>query len=128
MTRLFGMITLLLATIVLVGCSGYSENRVIATVKFEDGTPLTSGQVRIVGDEFETFGYIQEDGTVDLGMIDGGVPDGVYQASIDAYAADPSGGVGRKSLVAKKFQSYETSGIQIEVSGDKEIEIVVEKP
>ncbi|MFI4874698.1 MAG: hypothetical protein ACIALR_05150 [Blastopirellula sp. JB062] len=112
----------------LAGCSGNGGSEVIATVKFQDGTPLTTGQVRIISDEFETFGYVQEDGTVDLGRIDGGVPDGVYQASIDAYAASgKSGGFG-KSLVAAKYRSYETSGITIEVSGDREIEIVIDRP
>lgn len=124
--RFSGMTILLLAIAGITGCFGSPGNEVIATVKYTDGTPLTTGQVRIVGDEIETFGYIQPDGTVDLGAMDGGVPDGTYQAAIDAYEPGKSG-LG-KSLVAEKFQSYRTSGVTIEVSGDKEIEIIVERP
>lgn len=115
-----------LALVVFAGCAD-DGNTVSANVNFDDGTPVPHGEVRFSNESFETFGKI-EDGKVDIGGIDGGMPPGTYKVAV-LSEIDPSEHAGGKnSAVAEKFRRPDTSGITVEVTGDKDIDIVVERP
>ncbi|MFN3151604.1 hypothetical protein [Bremerella sp.] len=120
----------LLAVAILIaagGCTGSAGNDVFATVKYEDGSPVPQGEVRFINDTFETLGKI-DNGKVDIGAMDDGVPNGTYKVAVNANGeADDKYPYG-KPLVAKKFNNPNTSGIVIEVKGDENIDIVVGKP
>ncbi len=127
MHRALGMLTVL-ALLSFVGCGGGNGgNKVIATVSYEDGSPVPEGTVRFVSDSYETFGNI-EDGKVDIGSIDGGVPTGTYKVAVQATEqGGAEGGTYGTPLVDKKYGNPNTSGIEIKVEENKDIEIVVGK-
>ncbi|MFI4877023.1 MAG: hypothetical protein ACIALR_16845 [Blastopirellula sp. JB062] len=116
-----------LAAPMFAGCwSGY-ENTVTATVTFDDGAPVPSGTVSFTTDNFETFGKI-DDGLVNIGNMDGGVPDGTYKIAVRSFKQKSETDLTLVPIVAAKFEDPETSGIVVEVKGNKDIEIVVSRP
>ncbi|PQO32626.1 hypothetical protein DTL21_20710 [Bremerella cremea] len=126
MYRALGLLAVF-ALIPMVGCGGQTGNEVIATVNYEDGSPVPQGTVRFVSDSYETFGNIV-DGKVNIGDMDGGVPNGTYKVAVQATEqGGESGGTYGTPIVAKKFGNPNTSGIEIKVEENKDIEIVVGK-
>ncbi|UUO09104.1 hypothetical protein M4951_12505 [Blastopirellula sp. J2-11] len=111
----------------VVGCWSNYENTVTATVTYEDGAPVPTGTVSFTKNNFETFGKI-ENGRVNIGNMDGGVPDGTYKIAVRAFVQKSETDFTLESIVARKFEDPETSGIVIEVQGNKSIEIVVARP
>mmetsp|Transcript_120188 Transcript_120188/g.245671 ORF Transcript_120188/g.245671 Transcript_120188/m.245671 type:complete len:127 (-) Transcript_120188:174-554(-) len=109
------------------GCTGSAGNDVFATVNYDDGTPVPQGTVRFISDNYETFGKI-ENGKVDIGQMDDGVPDGTYKVAVQATSDGDDKSSYGTPLVAQKFSNPNTSGIVVEVKGDKSIDIVVGKP
>ncbi|PQO44772.1 hypothetical protein C5Y93_16870 [Blastopirellula marina] len=94
-------------------------------MKFEDGSPVPYGMVRFVNDSYETFGNIN-DGVVEIGDADGGVPPGVYKIAVQATIDE--GEKRGESIIKTKYASVNTSGLEITVEENKSIDIVVEKP
>jgi hypothetical protein len=134
--RYFVVTALLGFVILLTGCS--SNTKVTGKVMFEDGTPLTTGEVRFeASGGFLASGRIQPDGTYTMGSLTekDGVPKGSYKVSVFAMeypdvkpGADLTKVPSPKSLVAKKFTSGETSGLECKVDGKTTFDIKVEKP
>jgi len=128
-----GLLAVVVATMLFSGCNA-SYNSVTGTVKFKDGTPLTTGRVTMTNAESESFGEIQEDGTYTMTTLTpgDGVPSGEYKVSIfaegEAAADADAGAYGGASLVAAKYNSAETSGLTIKVDGSQTYDIEVEKP
>ncbi|RCS52946.1 hypothetical protein DTL42_09010 [Bremerella cremea] len=126
MYRALGLVAVI-ALLPIFGCGGNGGNKVIATVSYEDGSPVPLGQVRFVSDDYETFGKI-ENGKVDIGSMDGGVPNGTYKVAVQATEqGGAEGGTYGKPLVDAKYGNPNTSGIEIKVEENKDIEIVVGK-
>jgi hypothetical protein len=120
--------------VLIIGCS--KKTQVSGKVTFEDGSPLTAGEVRFESSGFLASGKIQSDGTYRLGSAADadGVPKGSYKVSI--FAMDESGtktgmlpgdAPVPKSLVTEKYRSGETSGLVCEVNGSTTFDITVEK-
>ena len=109
----------LLLCVVSVGCSQQNE-QLSGTVAYEDGTPVTMGEVVFVKEMFQAIGTIQEDGTYTVGSleVDDGLPAGTYQVYIDG-AVDPGEDIDSPEddtpLVATKFTDPSTSGLTCEV-------------
>ncbi|EAQ76877.1 hypothetical protein [Blastopirellula marina] len=122
---MFGAAVVLLPLV--VGCWSNYENTVTATVTYEDGAPVPTGTVSFTTNNFETFGKI-ENGRVNIGNMDGGVPDGTYKIAVRAFVQKSDTDFTLESIVARKFEDPETSEIVIEVQGNKNIEIVVARP
>ncbi|MGY8771116.1 MAG: hypothetical protein ACKVH8_22110 [Pirellulales bacterium] len=80
----FCLAAVAVTALMFTGCGGGGTNKVTGTVKFSDGSPLTSGTVSFNSDGFSTFGDIQSDGTCEVGALDGGVPNGTYIATVTA--------------------------------------------
>jgi hypothetical protein len=130
-------IIIIFATILLVLITGCSQKtQVSGKVTFEDGSPLTAGEVRFESSGFLASGKIQSDGTYRLGSTANadGIPKGSYKVSI--FAMDESGikpgmlpgdAPAPKLLVTEKYCSGETSGLICEVNGSTTFDITVEK-
>ncbi|MDR3199609.1 MAG: hypothetical protein LBU34_17205 [Planctomycetaceae bacterium] len=121
--------------VLIIGCSG--KTQVSGKVTFDDGSPLTTGEVRFESAGFLASGKIQSDGTYRLGSVtkSDGVPKGSYKVSI--FAMDESGILPGmlpgdapvpQSLVAQKYRSGETSGLVCEVNDSTTFDVTVEKP
>lgn len=142
--RFFSIVIVSCILLSALGCG--SKVAVTGKVKFEDGTPLTTGEVRFEKEGFETNGKIQPDGTYRLGTASDtdGIPKGTYGVSVRAL--DISGvGVGStqgfgvapgdarpaappKSLIDNAFGSAQTSGLTCDVKGSRTFDITVRKP
>ncbi len=133
--RFFAAVCVLALFAFISGCS--SNSQVTGKVIFDDGTPLTTGEVRFESSGYLGSGQIQSDGTYTVGSKaeKDGIPKGSYQVSIYAFEY-PAGKPGEnpaktpppKSLVAKEFQSGKTSGLVCEVNGKTTFDITVKKP
>jgi hypothetical protein len=115
----------LFSILFLTGCG---QIKVEGKVSFSDGTPLSTGKV-VFEDAVHTFtANISNDGTFRMGMLkDGeGIPAGKYNVAIaEAFEGDNW----LKPLVAEKFRSTKTAGIEFDIkSNKKDISITVEKP
>jgi hypothetical protein len=118
------------------GCGSGKTAPVGGKVVFKDGTPLTAGQVvfRPVDEKLQVSarGDIEQDGTFILGTYkdgDGAVP-GKYQALINPPPRPKKRekAIG-KPIIDPRFSSYETSGLEFEVTNRKnDFTIVVDKP
>ncbi|MDR1480673.1 MAG: carboxypeptidase-like regulatory domain-containing protein [Planctomycetaceae bacterium] len=116
----------------LTGCG---QIKVEGKVSFPDGAPLPVGKV-VFEDSKSTFtANIKKDGTFRMGMLkDGeGIPAGKYKVAIaDALGleqAAPGKQPVQKNLVAPKFRTTATSGIEYDIQkSQKDISIVVERP
>jgi hypothetical protein len=108
------------------GCGAGNTYPVRGKVVFKDGTPLTGGLVRFqpVDEKIQVSprGDIQQNGTFILGTYkedDGAIP-GKYQVAITPpprpkQREKPLG----KPIIDPRFESYETSGLEVEVARRK---------
>jgi hypothetical protein len=125
-----------LPLLVVIGCGGKKLYPVEGKVVFPDGTPLTGGWV-----EFEPVegkanvsakGQIQKDGTYRLGTNQEG--DGAIEGRHRILIVPPlpprlEERGASKPLIAQRFQSFETSGLEFTVTRGKNLcPIKVEKP
>jgi hypothetical protein len=128
-----------LGLVFLVGCGRRDLHPVSGTVRFPDGSPLTTGRVVInyvPPAAYGGWGYIKPDGTFTLGSLTqtDGVRAGTVRVAITfAYAGDgPPGSDGNftqfKPLVHPRFESPETSGLTFEIPRQTTWDIVVERP
>ena len=127
-----------LAVFVLVLAAGCGSNvGVSGKVTFEDGSPLTTGEVRFETDSFTSSGKIKPDGTYQLGAtgIDDGIPKGSYGVTVRAMdnsgikpGMSPAEAPPSKSLIDLKFSSVKTSALTCEVNGKTTFDIKVTKP
>jgi hypothetical protein len=106
---------------------------VTGTVKYTDGTPVTQGEVRFETDTFTASGKINPDGSYALGSVKAtdGVPKGHYAVAVIAAEAGTMSDEGimpGKVLVAEKYMSARTSGLNCAVTGSTKFDITVEKP
>lgn len=116
----------ILFVVVCLGCSSETF-QVSGTVKFPDGTPLTTGSVIMETDSFLTQGAIAPNGSFSMGLLkDGqGIPAGNYRVAIQGVQSDEN-----TYLVAEKFMNPSRSGITFNVEEKKQnrFDITVEHP
>jgi len=119
----------------VAGCG--SKVSVSGKVTFDDGSPLTTGEVRFEMADFVSSGRIQSDGTYRLGTISDkdGIPKGTYGVTVRAMDSSgmtpgmaPGDAPPAKSLIAPQFGSVGTSGLTCEVKGTTTFNITVQKP
>ena len=133
--RFFCVVAIAALFLSISGCG--SKVSVSGKVTFDDGSPLTTGEVRFETSGFMSSGKIQPDGTYQLGSISekDGIPKGTYGVTV--HAMDESGmtpgmlpedAPPPKSLVAPKFGSTNTSELTCEVKGSTVFNITVQKP
>ena len=131
------LLFLLSVLCLIVGCSRGAS--VGGRVTFEDGTPLTVGEVIFQTGTCLVSGRIQSDGTYKLAGAtkNDGVPLGHYGVRIvGAYdtsntppgITSPSEALPPIPLIDKKFEKTETSGLTCEVKGSTMFDITVTKP
>jgi len=124
---------LLMVLLLAVGCSkGVS---VQGKVVFEDGTPLTRGEVRFVDGNKMFSGAIKKDGTfVMVGATpNSGIEPGTYEVAIVGAFEIVSGGADdmygtARPLIAPKYNDPQTSGLTFTVSGNETAEFTVSPP
>lgn len=128
-----------LSLLALTGCGRRDLHPVSGTVRFPDGSPLTTGRVVVdygLNSKHGGWGYIKPDGSFTLGSLTqtDGVRAGKVRVAITfAYAATDearadAGPTALKPLVHPRFESPETSGLTFEIPRQKTWEIVVERP
>ena len=128
----------------LIGCLG--DPKVTGKVAFEDGTPLTVGNVCFESASMRYTGKINPDGTYRMGTVKGneGVPRGTYRVSItDAIELTGESEAIRslantditprerpitRPLIDLKFVNPATSELTCEVNGTRTFDITVTKP
>lgn len=124
----------LFACVFVSGC-GTDHKRLSGKVTFEDGSPLTKGEVIFVTESFQAVGTIQEDGTYtvgSLGMADG-LPPGTYRVyisdAVEYLGGDIDSPMAAKPLVAAKYTAADTSGLTCEVpTENNRFDITVSPP
>ncbi|PHR98337.1 MAG: hypothetical protein COA78_26250 [Blastopirellula sp.] len=125
----FCMATLAFSTLMLVGCGdGGSGNSVKGTIKFSDGSPVTSGSVTFESDSFSTFGGINSDGTVEIGLLDGGVPDGTYTVIVTSNKDTEGTDVEGESDYGESIPLVAENSTQVTIKGNQDFSVTVEKP
>lgn len=133
--RFFSVVTVVLLVCSVVGCG--SKVSVSGKVTFDDGSPLTSGEVRFETSDFVSSGKIQPDGTYRLGTVSDkdGIPKGTYGVTVRAMDSSgvtpgmlPEDAPPPKSLIASKFGATATSGLTCDVKGKTTFNITVQKP
>jgi hypothetical protein len=129
---LFSKGVVLFLLLLSIGCG---QIKVGGKVTFSDGSPLSKGKVIFENDKSTFTANIREDGSFNMGILkDGqGIPAGKYNVAIaeafdeDFPAADKPPII--KHLIAEKFRSTKTSGIEHDIKKNtRDISIVVEKP
>ena len=133
--RFFCIVTVAVFLFSIAGCG--SKVSVSGKVTFDDGSPLTTGEVRFETTNFVSSGKIQSDGTYRLGTTSekDGIPKGSYGVTVHAMG-QPELTPGMrtehvpppKSLIDTKFGSTSTSGLTCEVKGSTTFNITVRKP
>ncbi|MDR0869938.1 MAG: hypothetical protein LBN39_04015 [Planctomycetaceae bacterium] len=123
----------LVLVMLLAGCGGKAQ--VTGKVTFDDGAPLTNGEVRFEAGNYLATGKIQSDGSYRLSSVgeNDGVVNGSYKVSVVAMeeiVTDPNKlpaeQKAAKPLVAEKFRSGETSGLTCEVKGTTTFDFQIE--
>jgi hypothetical protein len=106
---------------------------------FEDGSPLSVGQIRLVGVNGLANAKLSENGTFSVKSVSGkkGIPQGIYKVAIEG-AMLPGKSLSDDEflgpftnpipLIATKYSDPETSGIVFDTSKTRNLIIVVEKP
>jgi hypothetical protein len=121
--------------LVLVGCDKSGFQPVSGQVVFPDGSPVTGldgGQVVIEttdaeGKTMNSSGAIDAQGHFQLGTqtVDDGAPLGKHKALITPPAA--TGDIAPPPVIDSKYESFETSGLEIEVKqGKNDVKLTVE--
>lgn len=115
-----------LGILFLVGGCGPGEYDVSGRVTFPDGQPLTTGQVIFESAEMKIggAGTMRPDGTYSTHAP---LRAGKYAVYISHAVSEP-GGKQERSLVAKKYDSPNTSGLTIDIVRPTEFNIVVDRP
>jgi hypothetical protein len=133
--RFFSIVAIAFFLFSAAGCG--SKVSVSGKVTFDDGSPLTSGEVRFETAEFVSSGAIQPDGTYRLGTTSAqdGIPKGTYGVTVRAMSTpELKPGVRTenvpppKSLINTKFGATATSELTCEVKGSTTFNITVQKP
>jgi hypothetical protein len=123
----------------LAGCGRRDLHPVSGTVRFPDGSPLTTGRVVLdYGPQAYRggWGYIKPDGTFTIGSLTqtDGVRAGTVRVAITlASKADGEPGTDGiitklKPLIHARFAHPDTSGLSFEIPRQTKWEIVVERP
>ncbi|MDR0609769.1 MAG: carboxypeptidase-like regulatory domain-containing protein [Planctomycetaceae bacterium] len=111
----------------ILGCG---QPKVTGTVKFDDGTPLTSGGVTFINLPYQATGAIKSNGSYEMYEIKpgDGVRPGTYQVTVSATTGGGSDGEPLVHLIDPKFENAGTSGLTCEVKGNTVFDIIVTKP
>jgi hypothetical protein len=136
MRKIFYIIVLNFICLITVGCGNIT---VTGKVIFEDGSPLSVGQIRVVGVNGLANAQLTENGTFSVKSVSGkkGIPRGLYKVAIEgamlpgkSLSGDEFLGPFTKPtpLIATKYADPETSGIVLDTSKTHNLIIVVEKP
>ena len=123
----------------LAGCGRNDLHPVSGTVRFPDGSPLTTGRVVLdYGPQANRggWGYIKPDGTFTLGSLTqtDGVRAGTVRVAITLASKadgepDKDGIITKlKPLIHARFAHPDTSGLSFEIPRQTKWEIVVERP
>ena len=137
--RLFLALSAGVAVLPLAGCGRSDLHAVSGTVRFPDGSPLTTGRVVVTyvpQAAYGGWGYIKPDGTFTLGSLTqtDGIRAGTVRVAItfaseaDGKPGGDGGSAKPKPLVHARFESPETSGLSFEIPRQTKWEIVVERP
>jgi hypothetical protein len=124
---------LLLAVLLLGGC-GSGRVEISGTVVYEDGTPVEEGTVcgeLVDGGAYMIQGTIKNGAfTLGTGKPGDGVRPGKYKIMIQCRAlGDAEIAEGKKAAIDKKYGSYETSDLTLDVTGArKDVKFVVSRP
>ncbi|MCL2347406.1 MAG: hypothetical protein FWC50_04015 [Planctomycetaceae bacterium] len=111
-------IFLVLLFVVAVGCG--PNVKVTGTVTFEDGSPLTKGEVRFETATFSSYGGLNQKGAFTLSgaSANSGIPPGRYGVAI-VQTEQPDGPLTFGSVLVPqihtKYNSPATSGLSVEV-------------
>ncbi|MDR2705132.1 MAG: carboxypeptidase-like regulatory domain-containing protein [Planctomycetaceae bacterium] len=119
---------LVLCFLLFCGCG--QGKRVGGTVKYEDGTPLTTGIVTFIKMPYQWIGTINTDGSYEMYELKpgDGVPPGTYQVTVSSSTGGSEPEIPVIHLVDPKFNDIETSGLTCEVKGNTIFNITVTKP
>jgi hypothetical protein len=129
------LIVVLTISVTFIGCT--ERGAVISgTVKFQDGTPVTSGEIAFTNGKFSFFGSIKADGTYIAGNMKeaGKIPQGnytVYLSGVNKNEIDIAAKSVRKIIIVDpKFCSPETSDLaySVKTGGQCSFNAVVPKP
>ena len=123
----------------LAGCGRSDLHPVSGTVRFPDGSPLTTGRVVLdYGPQANRggWGYIKPDGTFTLGSLTqtDGVRAGTVRVAITLASKadgepDKDGMITKlKPLIHARFAHPDTSGLSFEIPRQTKWEIVVGRP
>lgn len=105
----------------LTFCFGCSSNVTVkGRVQWEDGSPVTEGNVLMENDKVSVIGEIAKDGTFSMGLLKPGegIPPGKYKAVVmggDTMLKAPSG----KSLIAREYSIAALTPLEVEVVAGK---------
>ena len=122
-----------LCTLLFSGCG--DKVGVKGTVKFTDGTPLTTGEVQFLTPTYVASGTIQPDGTYVISSLKegDGIPKGKYGVAVRANeSAGSSATLSAEdakplmSLIDLKYNSPDTSDLTCDVQGATVFDITVE--
>ncbi|MDR1923564.1 MAG: hypothetical protein LBQ66_04235 [Planctomycetaceae bacterium] len=132
-TFVFGFVCFL--SVFVVGCGSNTNIKVSGKVSFDDGSPLTVGNVIFENEKIFYTGAIQKDGSFRMGGLKKGegIPAGKYQVAVSrAMTIEFSGTAAPPTiteLIAEKFRNTKTSGLEFDIQKKTtDIEIVVERP
>jgi hypothetical protein len=128
-----------LTALTMIGCG---KTTITGKITFTDGTPLNCGVIRLTNETGFASANINTNGTFKVvSPIDGGgIPHGVYNVSIEGAALPGTliSGSDKKSeygeytsptpLIAKKYESPQSSGFVIDTKKGKVHNFIVEKP
>jgi hypothetical protein len=111
----------------LCGCG--QGKQVGGTVKYEDGTPVTTGAVKFINMPYQWIGKINTDGSYEMYELKpcDGVPPGIYQVTVSSSTGGGRDGTPFVHLIDPKFENPSTSGLTCEVKGNTVFDIIVIK-
>lgn len=123
--------------LILVGCNKSGFHPVSGQIVFPDGSPVTGlegGQVVIEatdadGKALNSSGAIDAQGRFQLGTnaVNDGAPAGKHRALISPPSS--TGDVPPPPVIDPKYESLDTSGLEIEVKdGSNDVKLTVEPP
>lgn len=122
-------VLLLFLLVAFIGCGGAVGPKATGKVTWEDGTPVTEGEVAFEGDKNAYYGTIKPDGSYSMGALkDGqGVPPGTYKVAICVGETQLRAKSG-KMLFDPKFNSSATSGLTLEVKSGQDNKLDIKLP
>ncbi len=125
MPRIVSILSCLLLLGAAIGCSQQTENAVYGTIHYDDGTPLSQGELIFDDGSYSDIAPIDSEGNF---AVEKGLPAGTYKITLGGVL-EPDATGNYAPIVHKRYLDYRSTDLSIQVPMTTEgTEVVIDRP